>query len=208
MNHSRVNLLKKSEQRYQGAVSRRFITISVVVTPILLIAVLSGIKLVQYTGVQAELKTGREIWLKLEPKLALFNEENRSLAANRQILELIEGWQESQVPLVGLMDEIQGVVPDNVQFVRFLLKGEVAPGIYETPEEMKLGFALQIEGISQGNRAEEDVWKFHKDLLSTRWVRSVFDSVDLASLRKRQSADGVILREFKINGSNAEGGVQ
>lgn len=208
MNYPRVNLLRKSEQRYQGAVSRRFMTISIVVTPILLIAVLSGIKLVQYAGVQSDLKASKEIWVRLEPKLALFNEENHGLAANRQVLTLFEGWQKSQLPMVALMDEIQATVPGNVQFSRFVLRSEVAPGVYESAEEMKLDFRLQIDGTSQGERAEEDVWRFHKDLLITRGVGEAFDAVDLTNMRKRESRDGLTLREFRIVGANEKGGAQ
>jgi Tfp pilus assembly protein PilN len=206
MKYPRVNLLRKSEQRYQGAVSRRFITISAVLTPILLVAVLSGIKLVQYTGVQSDLKASQEIWSKLEPKLTLFNEENRSLAANRQVLTLFEGWQGSQLPMVDLLNEIQNIVPGNVQFTRLLLRGEVGPGTYETAEDMKLGFSLRIEGISQGERAEENVWRFHKDLLSTAEIRQAFDSVDLSDMRARRSQGGDAVREFRIIGSNASTG--
>jgi hypothetical protein len=206
MNYPRVNLLRKSEQRYQGAVSRRFITISAVLTPVLLIAVLSGIKLVQYTGVQADLKASQEIWSKLEPKLALFNEENRGLAANRQVLTLFEGWQGSQLPMVDLLNEIQDIVPENVQFSRLVLRGEVGPGIYETAEEMELGFSLRIEGISLGDRAEKNVWRFHKDLLATEEIRKAFDSVDLSDMRARRSQDGGAVREFRIIGSNESTG--
>ncbi len=208
MSYPRVNLLKKSEQRYQGAVSRRFITISVIVTPILFIAVLSGIKILQYTWVQADLKASREIWTNLEPKLALFNEKNRSLAANRQMLALFEGWQNSQLPMVDLMNEIQDAVPMNVQFSRFSLKAEVAPAIYRTPEKMRLKFALQIDGIAQGDRAEEDVWKFHKDLLASEGIAKEFNVVDLTGMRKRKSSDGYAVREFRIVGANEKGAAQ
>lgn len=206
MTYPRVNLLKKSEQRYQGAVSRRFIMVSAVVTPILLIAVLSGIKLVQYSGVQADLKTSREIWKDLKPKLELFNEENKSLAANRKILALFEGWRQSQLPIVKLMDEVQDVVPQNVQFSRFSLRGDITKAAYATPKDMKLNYKLLIEGVAQGNRAEEDVWKFQKDLIGSPDINRAFETVDLADMRKRQSGSGVTLREFKLVGKVKEGG--
>ncbi len=208
MSYPRVNLLKKSEQRYQGAVSRRFMMISVVVTPILLIAVLSGIKLVQYNGIQADLKATREIWTNLEPTLALYKEENRSLAANQKVLSLFVGWRDSQLPLVDLMDELQEVVPRNIQFTRFALRGAVTPGVYEVPEDMQLNFKLQIEGISQGERAEDDVWQFHRDLLSSAGIGAAFKDVELTNMRKRQNAEGLNVREFSIIGSNEEGGTK
>ncbi len=207
MSYPRVNLLKKNEQRYQGAVSRRFLTISAVVTPILLIAVLSGIKLVQYSGVQSELKASEEIWATLEPKLALFNEENRSLVANQKILALFEGWEQSQLPFVEMMDQVQDIVPANVQFNRFSLRGEVGPGIYANADEMKLNFKFQIDGIAQGDRAEEDVWRFHRDLLKSPIIADAFNAVDLADMRKQRNDRGSV-REFRIVGRHAEGGAE
>lgn len=208
MNYPRVNLLRKSEQRYQGAVSRRFIMVSAVITPILLIAVLSGIKMVQYSNVQKELKANRVIWKDLEPKLKLFTEEHQSLNANRTILALFEGWKESELPFVVMLDQIQSAVPANVQFTRLSLKGEVSPGIYEKPEDMQLNYSLLIEGLSQGDRAEDDVWKFHRDLLGNDTVAHSFDTVDLADMRKQRSSAGISVREFRIVGSNTKGGKQ
>ena len=69
MSYPRVNLIKKTERRYQGAVSRRFTLVSIVVTPILLIALLSGVKLIQYGSIRADLSASREIWKGLEPRL-------------------------------------------------------------------------------------------------------------------------------------------
>ncbi len=207
MSYPRVNLLRKSEQRYQGAVSRRFITISVVITPILLIAVLSGIKLVQYSGVQSDLKANREIWAKLEPKLALFNEENRSLMANRKVLALFKGWRDSQLPMLDIMEDVQDIVPLNVQFGRFVLRGNIVPEVYEKAADMKLDFTFQVEGTATGERAEENVWKFHKDLLATASIHDAFDTVDLSDMRKRRSAGEDNVREFRITGT-PEGGKQ
>ncbi len=206
MNCPRVNLLRKNEQRYQGAVSRRFITVSAVVTPILLIAVLSGIKLVQYSGVQADLRASREIWRNLEPKLALYTEENRGLRNNRKVIELFDAWQASQVSFVDMLSEIQDVVPANIQFTRFLLRADIAPKSYQTPDEMQQTFHMQIDGSALGERAEESVWRFHKDLLAIKRVEEMFNSLDLADIRKRSNADGTSLSEFRVIGSNVEGG--
>ncbi|MBN2162626.1 MAG: hypothetical protein JXR25_10525 [Pontiellaceae bacterium] len=205
MNSPRVNLLKKSEQRYQGAVSRRFIMVSAVVTPILLIAVLSGIKLVQFTGVQSDLRAKKELWAEMQPRLEVYKEENRSLAANRSILELFEGWEASQISIVEIMEDIQDIVPVNMQFTRLVVRGNVAPGTYANAEEMGVDFKLQVDGLALGDRAEEDVWRFHKEMLSTESIASVFDFIDLSDMRKRLSNDGSSSREFSIIGSNKEG---
>jgi len=206
MTYPRVNLLKKSEQRHQGAVSRRFILISVVITPVLIIAVLSGIKLVQYTGVQSNLKTSREIWKDLEPKLTQFNEEQRHFDSSRKVLSLIDGWEASQPPLDEIMSEIQAVVPVNVQFNRLYLRGDIAPAVYAAAEEMPMNFQMQIEGVAEGTLAEEDIWQFHKDLLGAVTVGNTFDAIELSDMRKKQSTTGGNAREFRIQGANTQEG--
>lgn len=206
MNYPRVNLLKKSEQRHQGAVSRRFVLVSIVATPILLIAVLSGIKLVQYAGVQSELKASREIWKTLEPKLALFTEEKRGLTANRQLLSLLEAWQTSQLPVIELMDGIQDCVPDNIQFTRLSLRSDLKRSNYRTAGDMALDYILSIEGVSQGDRAESDVIGLQRDLMASEVVESSFDTIKLTAMRKRQNAKELTLREFRLEGSTQDQG--
>lgn len=208
MNYLRVNLLKKSEQRYQGVVSRRFVLISVVATPILLIAVLSAVKLVQYTGVQSELKASREIWKTLEPKLALFNEEKKGLADHRRILSLFDGWQASQAPVIELLEGIQDSVPDNIQFTRLSLRSDLTRAVYETADDMVLNYKLVIEGLSQGDRAEADVIRLQRELLACEVVESSFESIKLTAMRKRQDANRITMREFRLEGSMQQGGTQ
>ena len=208
MNYQRVNILKKSEQRYQGMVSRRFVIISLVATPILLIALLSGVKLIQYAGVQSELKAGREIWITLEPKLALFNEEKKGLADHRQILSLFEGWRASQAPVIELLEGIQDSVPDNIQFTRLSLRSDITRAVYETADDMALNYKLVIEGLSQGEMAESDVIRLQRELLACEVVESSFESIKLTAMRKRQDAKRMTMREFRLEGSTQQGGMQ
>jgi len=206
MNYPRVNLLKKSEQRHQGAVSRRFVLVSIVATPILLIAVLSGIKLVQYAGVQSELKASREIWKTLEPKLASFNEEKQGLADQRQLLALFEAWRASQLPVIELMGGIQDSVPDNIQFTRLSLRSDLKRSVFRTAGDMALNYTLSIEGLSQGDRAESDVIRLQRDLLSCEVVESTFDTIKLSAMRKRQNVQELTMREFRLEGSTEQKG--
>lgn len=208
MNYQRVNLLKKSEQRYQGVVSRRFVIVSLVATPLLLIAVMGGIKLIQYAGVQSELKASREIWKNLEPKLALFNEERKGLAKHNQLLSLFEGWQSSQAPVIELLEGIQDSVPDNIQFTRLSLRGDLTRSVYEKAADMALDYKLVIEGLSQGDRAESDVIQLQRELLACEVVESSFESINLTAMRKRQDAQRIMMREFRLEGSTEQGGQQ
>ncbi len=208
MSYPRINLLKKSEQRYQGVVSRRFTVVTAMVTPILFVALFCGIKLLQYHNVHSEMVVCRDLWTDYEPRLASYKKEKRFLKSNHQILTLFKGWEDSQLPLVSLLNEIQDIVPGNIQFTRLSLRGDVSPKIYETAENMQMDYAMQIDGVSQGDRAEDEIWQMHRDLLANGVVDSIFDSVELEGMRKRQRAGEDNLREFRIVGKSKAGGEQ
>jgi hypothetical protein len=206
MNGPRVNLLKKSEQRYQGAVSRRFMLVSIVITPILLIAVVSSVKLVQYGGIRAELVASREIWQGLEARLAVAQQQQRGLKTNREALELLDGWKASQVSMEGLLLDIQKVIPENVQLSRVSIRCESGTALYSKADELALDYHLTVQGISEGQEAEDAVIALRKDLLTGEHLSEIFDSVKLISMRKRRGIDGENLREFGLEGLGAEQG--
>jgi len=203
MTYPRVNLLTQNERRYQGAVSRKFIFICAVAAPILLIAILSSIKLIQYSGVKSSLAASRSLWGDTEPRLKLFREENRGLVNNRQALELFEGWEKSQSSLVRLLDEIQNTVPSQIQFTRLSVRSAPTPAFYSSADAMPLTFSLEIEGQAQGKQAENYVIGMRKDLLACEQIGSTFDSIKLVSMRKRSSSKGESLRDFKLEGVTA-----
>lgn len=205
MSYSRVNLLKKSECRYQGAVSRRFIWVIIVVTPILFIAVLSGVKLIQYGGVKTDLRASREIWSTLEPKLEIALDQQRGLKANRQLINLINGWQKSQVSMEELLLDIQKAIPANVQLTRISIRSEVKTSIYRNANELGLNYRLVLQGVSQGAQAEDSVINLRRNLLKKEHLSAIFDSVKLTSMRKRSGAGGENMREFSLEGLSAEG---
>ncbi len=204
MNNPRVNLLKKNEQRYQGAVSRRFMLISMVITPILFIAILSGVKLIQYSGVQSDLKASRDIWVDIKPRLALCQDQQRGLKMNQEIINLIDGWQDSQVSMEPLLSGIQSAIPENIQITRLSIRSPVNRAVYKNMEELSLNYFFILQGISQGRFAENSVIRLRKDLLKSEHMSSAFESVNLSSMRKRAGRDGENLREFSLEGLNAE----
>jgi hypothetical protein len=196
----------KSERRYQGAVSHRFLLVGLVVTPILIIAALSTVKLVQYGTVKSSLRQHRQIWEKLEPKVTLFKEERGGLAANETAMDLYDGWNGSKVSFVKLLDDIQKTVPEDIQFTRLSLRSNPQSSVYREPDELPLRYTLMIQGLSQGSQAENNVILMRKSLMQGDLIGSTFASIRLASMRKHQSRDGLIIRDFQLEGVTPEGG--
>ena len=208
MNYPRVNLLKKDEQRYQGAVSQRFILVSMVVIPILFIAVLSGVKLIQYGSVQSDLASNREIWKNLEPRLESFKVQQRQLNDNRKVLGIIQGWKDSQIPMDSLLLDIQQAVPEEIQITRVSIRSEVKSSVYHNEDELDLDYRLTVQGISQGDHAEDEVISLRKSLLKKKYISEAFESLKLASMRKRDGRNGESFREFSLEGMGSQGEVQ
>lgn len=200
MSYPRVNLLKKSERRYQGAVSRRFMLVSIVVTPILFIAILSGVKLIQYGGVKADLKSSEEIWDALEPRLAAARSQQKGLNTNRQVIELIRGWQSTRISMEALMLDIQEAIPENVQLTRVSIRSELKTSVYREIDELKLVYKLSLQGVSQGEQAETSVIRLRRDLLKKEHLSDIFGSIKLSSMRKREKVGGEKMREFSFEG--------
>lgn len=205
MNHARINLLKKNELRHQGAVSHRFLVVAAIAAPILVASIVGGIMILQYSGIQSDLVQSAGIWKDLEPKVEMLKLEKRGLTMNEQALRLFDGWRDSQASFVKLLDDIQATVPQNIQFTRLSVKSENIPTTYESAEKMALTYSLSIEGSAQGEEAENEVIELRRDLLACEQIGATFDSIKLASLRKRTGSTGDSIREFKLVGETEAG---
>ena len=206
MNYPRVNLLKKNEQRYQGVVSHRFVLVAAVVAPILLVATLSGIKMVQYNKVKSDLQSSRTAWETLEPQFLLHQEVVRSLSACRTSLELLQGWKGSQVSLSSLLSETQKVVPPTIQLQHLSFRSEPKTLVYLSASDFVLDYKLMLEGVSLGDHAEASVIDLRKDLMATDLLGSTFKSIKLASMHKQTAGKGdQSVRDFRIEGFSKDG---
>lgn len=206
MSHPRVNLLKKSEQRHQGAVSHRFIFSVSIIAPILFVALFSGIKLAQYNTVKSELRSSQSEWASLEPRYQLHQEEVRSLSACRRSLELLNGWKESEVSLSRLLAEIQGGVPPTIQLQRLSIRSTPKTSVYRQVSDFELDYTLSMQGLSQGERAEDAVIGLRRELMATELLGGTFKTIRLASMRKLAGGADRNARDFKIEGFAKEGG--
>jgi len=205
MNYPRVNLLKKNEQRYQGAVGRRFLLMVIVVTPVLLITLLSAVKLAQFTAVQSSLKSNHAIWENLSPRLEQYKKEQQVLAANKRVLELIAGWKQTQVPTSELLTEIQTTIPSSVQLTRLSIQSQQGKMIYDKPSDFIRDYRLTLQGVAYGERAEDVVLDLRKGLLTTERMGAIFESITLGSMHKKVEKDGEVLREFSLTGTSKKG---
>lgn len=205
MNYPRVNLLKKGEQRYQGAVSGRFILISAIVIPVMAVALVSFLVIMKHKQVQSELTQSRERWQELDPQYEAFKGEGVGFKKGKKMGDLFAGWSKSRISFYELLSEVQNTVPSNMQFSRLSLRSASAAASYKTPEDIAIWFNLIVEGRAFGESAEQHVFGFQKDLLDQKHVSELFEYLEPAYIRKRVTSDGDALREFKLEGGSAKG---
>lgn len=205
MTYPRVNLLKKDEQRYQGAVSRGFILLFGIGAPALFILLASIFCFAYHANIKSEIASNQVFWETLEPRLKVHGQGTKGLATNKRVLDLFAGWEASQASFHKLLDDVQRAVPDTIQFTRLSVRTGESQPIYKTPAELKLQYNLVIEGLAVGVHAENEVIALQRDLLACEQIGSTFDTLNLDSMKKRSAADGESFREFRLVGAAGKG---
>lgn len=207
MSYPVVNLLRRDEMRYQGAVSRKFILLGLCVVPFLFVVVILGVQLLQKADALRSLKRANARWSEIEPQLVAYRKADRLLKDNKKILELLDGWNASKVPFAELMLDIQPLVPASIQLTHLSIQNTLPPGEYSKVDELGLKFEVSIKGYSHGQQAEYSVIDFRKKLLASDKMAQVAETIMLSSIRKRDANGGDVIREFALQGgSMMEGG--
>jgi len=172
---------------------------------VLLLLLITVILVSNHLSVQAQLASSRTVWENFEPRLTAYRSDKQGLTTSGRIMNLFDGWQESQSSFLSLLNEVQHEVPRNIQFTRLSVRAKSGGSLYKTAEELALNYSLSIDGIAVGDAAESDVLSLQKDLLAGKTVGSSFSSLKLASMRKSTGTDGQTMRQFQLVAAAQEG---
>ena len=205
MNYPRVNLLKKGELRYQGLVSHRVILLAIIAIPLFFSSLFLGVGLLQKGKAVSRLQDKQVEWKTVEPQFNLYRKELQRRNDARQALELMQAWKDSEISISGLLLAIQKSVPESIQLLGLTLNGDYSAGTLAAVKDFSIEHRLLIQGVSKGEEAEASVIGFRRDLMESERVVSVFQSIKLASMRKRTGTDGKKMRDFSIAGFSGEG---
>lgn len=196
----RINLLKRSELRYQGPVSGRFIAFSsalLLLTSVLLFG--SYILFVTYLQ-RGQLNWARESWGYLEPNYKNLMEIKSTTREIDNLLEELDGWSRSALSAHGLLDQVQNIVPANIQLTQMILRD----GVLEPDTEPKKGqkvaayrlLKMSLGGLSHSDESESAVIKLISDLNGIGGTNAVFSTVTLNSMQKSKRSAA---RAFSIS---------
>jgi len=204
----RVNLIRESELRYQGAVSRSFMFKAGGITVGGLLGIFLLFSFLQYRTVRQNLSWAREQWAQISPIYNNVVAMQQDLAANQKILTELKSWNNSRVAWSQPLVEIREIVPLTIQLTRLNIIGSVelkeiklppppaaTAGDKKSPTEKKAEkakppalmfrrFNISMEGKASGELADEVVVQFVKTMSESPSFKPMLESIKLRGLRR------------------------
>jgi hypothetical protein len=187
-----INLLKKSEQRYQGIVSMKVMVLGSAAGFagfLLLFGMLAGIARVT---VLANLERTRREWTRQEPLAAVVRLQTAAIVANRKTHASLDEWSErTGAPVFKIIRELQSSVPTHIQLSRAFV------GITDTGSSGHPECVLQLSGWAEGEGGELLAVEFKRNLNNSSELRGFCDEVRLISSRRESDTSWVFSLEGK-----------
>ncbi len=140
-----INLLKKTERRYQGIVGMNVMvmgSVSVFAGITILTFLLAGISKITMS---ANLERARHEWKLLEPKAAVLRAAQDAAFANHKKLSELKNWSEGAcLPMYSVLRSVQESVPAEMELWHF------SAGIEQPGENDPLTYEFRISGTADG----------------------------------------------------------
>jgi len=146
-----INLLRKTERRYQGIVSMKVIvlsSISLLAAITVLVFLLAGISRMR---LNANLDRTRRASDRIEPQAVLVRNAQAATAANRKTLADLQKWAQSDhFPMFSILRAVQSRIPARMTLENFYagLENNLADG--------KPNYTLRFSGRAQGELTAVD----------------------------------------------------
>ena len=173
-----INLLKKTERRYQGIVSMKVIvlsSVSLLAGITVLVFLLAGISRMR---LNSNLDRTRRASERIEPQAAALRIAQAAIAANRKALSELENWSKSdRLPMYSVLRAVQKNVPSQMQFYHFFVGAE------QTNENDSVTCTLRISGTAKGELTAIDA---KRQLNADAELRSFCGEVKLGVLQRYQ----------------------
>lgn len=194
-----VNLLKKTEQRYQGIVSMKLLiagSVAVFAGILLIFLLLSGIAKMT---LNANIERARSEWTQREPVAGVIRGQSEAAAQNRRTLSMLEEWSgRVNAPMYKILHDLQQCVPAQIQLSRLYA------GVVPDPEKGTPEFRMQLNGWAVGQGGDLLAVDFKRDLNDNPVIRNFCSEIRLVS-SQRETGDVWL---FALEGSKKAEGAQ
>jgi hypothetical protein len=198
----RVNLLKATEFRRQGAVSGAFVLRTSVGSILAFITLFSLLGAVQYRIARQDLMACREIWRIREPLYDQMQAMKEDLSMERKVQQELRGWGAARLEWYDPLLELQQLVPPTLQFRHMIIRGDIEVRVPQSaaPAESEDGsaapeapaaapvpqrrFYISLDGRASGRMAEDAVVRFVREIGKATLLKSFLESIKLQSLQR------------------------
>lgn len=213
----RVNLLRPDEIRYTGAVSKGAAIRWGGITMAVLAAAGVAWLIVSVRGTLHGLRRAQSRWGALEASYGKVREVQKQHLGNRGFLDELNGWGASRVEWEEALDDVQGMIPANIQLHSLSVEGDmllIEPEKKPDEENEDPGtpartYKIRVQGVAHGALSDKDVIQFVDRLRSAEGMKSWLAIMKLQGLQ-RMATRGVPSEEeeerrtFVVDASSAE----
>jgi hypothetical protein len=191
-----VNLLKKSERRFQGIVSMKVMalgSVSVLASVTILVFLLAGISKVTLS---TNLDRARREFERLDPQAAVVRNAQAAIDANRKTLSELESWSQGDHPsMFVVMRAVQSEIPPQ------MVLENLYAGLEQASDKEPAYYTLRLSGHAQGELTAVDA---KRKLNSSAELRRFCGEAKLVS-SQRQVGDNWM---FLLEGQRLAGGAK
>ena len=175
-----VNLLKKSEMRYQGAVTKKFMIVAPIATILLLIAVFTPIQLMIMANNRSKYRQLADELEQLKTVVERVNRLSTLCADNQKVLDAVAERTTYTLNTHLLLRGIQKSVPEEVQFVA--LSYITSPQLDQDnadPNNPAWPISLRVHGLAQAEQPESIIIPYVNSFSKDEEFSRQFSSVNL-----------------------------
>ncbi len=140
-----INLLKKSERRYQGIVSMKVMVLGSVSVFIGITVVGLALAGISRMTLRANLERARREWSRIQPEAAALRVNHAATSANRKMLSRLNAWSQGEhATLHRILYAVQSRVPRKMEL------DSLRAGIEQLSDEEPAFNVLRMSGRAQG----------------------------------------------------------
>ncbi|NCC52117.1 MAG: hypothetical protein EOM20_12990 [Spartobacteria bacterium] len=186
----RINLLQDEEIRHAGMLGEAFLLRIVVIVVVCLLGLGIALSMLHANSIRREMDGLQRLYQQKDPIYQEVRAMQADIAENEGIRSEMEGWRTSSPDWGAYLMDVQKLVPDSIQMVRLSLRGEInMPRTKGSTSKAVLPYReyrMTVDGISQGELADEVVIKFVRDLKEAPGLSEFLDAVTLQRIEKEK----------------------
>lgn len=199
----RINLLRKSEIRSTGVITKKMILIIPILTLVLAILIFVPIHFMKRSIIQAKRKALTEQLQQLQAVVARADQLEKICSHNQSIIDALELRAAHALPVYQLLNQIRLTVPSEIQLTTFSYTANPKLLIdqHSALDTVQWPIFMEINGNVLSSTPESVVIPFATRVAHSAFVTRWFDMVQLINFEQRPTTNRLETGTFHISGN-------